>query len=110
MFHRTVLTLGLAAFAATPARVPARQRPATQPPTLEELESRARQDSLDPDAHFRLAQRSYRLNRLNDDPMVDFRVAGAKAPAEDMVVVPEYGRYTTEYMLWFGLGPGEGNH
>jgi tetratricopeptide (TPR) repeat protein len=38
------------------------------------------------------------------DPMVDFRVIGAKAPEEGMVVVPEYGRYTTEYMLWLGLG------
>ena len=38
------------------------------------------------------------------DPMVDFRVIGAKAPPEGMVVIEEYGRYTTEYMLWLGLG------
>ena len=138
-----------------------------KPPTLDELEARARRDSLDPEAHFRLAQRYDRLNRLDDeerelhatiavdpryapaylwlgdmpfdrrpklweedrkgkvpaplrpavdqsyrlwrqafliDPMVDFRVIGAKAPEEGMVVVPEYGRYTTEYMLWLGLG------
>jgi tetratricopeptide (TPR) repeat protein len=167
MFHRTALTFALAVLAPIPARLPAQRRPAPKPPTLEELESRARQDSLDPEAHFLLAQRYYRLNRSNDeepelratiavdpryapaylwlgdlpfdrrpklweedrkgkvpealrpaveqsyrlwrqafliDPMVDFRVIGAKAPAEDMLVVPEYGRYTTEYLLWLGLG------
>lgn len=167
MLPKTALTLAFVALAAIPTRVPARQRPAAPSPTLAELEARARRDSLDPEAHFRLAQRYYRLNRLDDeerelrvtiavdpryapaylwlgdlpfdrrpklwqeerkgkipealrpavehayrlrrqafliDPMVDFRVAGAKPPAEEMVVVPEYGRYTTEYMLWLGLG------
>ena len=166
MSRSMLLTLATAALAAAGAR--AQQRPpAPKPATLAELESRARQDSLDPEAHFRLAQRYYAVNRLQDeerelhatiavdpryapaylwlgdlpfdrrpklweedrkgkvpealrpavqesyrlwrqafliDPMVDFRVVGAKAPAEDMVVVPEYGRYTTEYMLWLGLG------
>ena len=36
-------------------------------PTLDELEARARRDSLDPEAHFRLAQRYDRLNRLDDE-------------------------------------------
>lgn len=47
----------------------------------------------------RLARRAFLI-----DPMVDFRVIGATAPPEDMVVLPEYGRYTTEFMLWLGLG------
>jgi len=176
MLPRTALTIALAALTAAPALLPAQQRPAPppKPPTLEELEARAQRDSLDPEAHFLLARRYYRLNRLNDeerelrattavdpryapaylwlgflpydrrpklweeerkgkipealrpaveesyrlrrqafliDPMVDFRVAGAKAPAEDMVIVPEYGRYTTEYMLWLGLGAfGDGRY
>jgi tetratricopeptide (TPR) repeat protein len=168
MSRLTGLTLAAVLLAVAPGVARAQQRsPAPKPPTLEQLESRARQDSLDPEAHFRLAQRYYRLNRLNDeerelratiavdpryspaylwlgdlpydrrpklwnedrkgkvpealrpaveesyrlrlqafliDPMVDFRVVGAKAPAEDMVVVPEYGQYTTELMLWLGLG------
>jgi tetratricopeptide (TPR) repeat protein len=168
MSRPIVLTLVAAALVAggTGARAQQRQPP-PKPPTLEELESRSHQDSLDPEAHFRLAQRYYALNRLNDeerelratiavdpryapaylwlgdlpfdrrpklwqedrkrkvpealrpaveesyrlwrqafliDPMVDFRVVGAKAPDEGIVVVPEYGRYTTEYMLWLGLG------
>ena len=143
------------------------QSPQPKPPTLAELEARTRTDSLDADAHFRLAQRYYSLKRLDDeerelrttiaidprfapaylwlgdlpfdrrpklwdevrkgkvppaltsaveqaerlwrqafliDPMVDFRVLGAEPPPENMVVVPEYGRYTTEYMLWLGIG------
>lgn len=168
MSRLTAVTLVSIALAAAAGAAPAQQRtPPPKPPTLEELESGARQDSLDPEAHFRLARRYYTLNRLNDeerelratiavdpryapaylwladlpydrrpklwnedrkgkvpealrpaveesyrlrrqafliDPMVDFRVVGAKAPAEEMVVVPEYGEYTTYYMLWLGLG------
>jgi tetratricopeptide (TPR) repeat protein len=168
MSRPIVVTLATAALVAGAGGTVAQQRPpAPKPPTLEELESRARQDSLDPDAHFRLAQRYYSLKRLDDearelratiavdpryapaylwlgdlpfdhrpklwqenrkgkvpealrdavqqsyrlwrqafliDPLVDFRVIGAKPPEEGMVVVPEYGRYTTEYMLWLGLG------
>ncbi len=163
-----VFAAAIFGLAAAPAPAYAQQRPAPpKPPTLEELETRARQDSLDAEAHFRLATRYYRLKRLDDeerelrtaiatdpryapaylwlgdlpfdrrpklwqehlkhqvppalapaveeshrlwrrafliDPMVDFRVVGAQAPPEEMVVVPEYGRYTTEYMLWLGIG------
>jgi len=143
------------------------QQPRAQPPRLEELEARARQDSLDPEAHFRLAARYYTLKRFADeerelratiaidpryapaylwlgylpfdrrpklwaeyrkdkipaelqpaveesfrlwqqavliDPMVDFRVQGTTAPPEDMMVIPEYGGITTDYLLWLGLG------
>ncbi len=168
MRRPTVLTLAAIVCAVAAPGARAQQRPPqTKPPTLEELASRARQDSLDPEAHFRLAQRYDRLKRFDDeerelhatiavdpryapaylwlgdlpfdrraklwdenrkgkvpealrpavvqsyrlwrqafliDPMVDFRVIGATAPAEDMVVLPEYGRYTTEFMLWLGLG------
>ena len=38
------------------------------------------------------------------DPFVDFRVIGATPPPEDMVVIHEYGDYTTFYLLWLGLG------
>lgn len=134
---------------------------------LEELEARARRDSLDPGARFELATRYYRLKRFDDeerelratiaidprhataylwlgdlpfdrrpklwqelrrgkisdehraavegsfrlwrhafllDPLVDFRVAGAEAPPEGMVGVPDYGRATTRYLLALGLG------
>ena len=145
----------------------AQQRSQTKPPTLVELEARVRSDSLDPEAHFRLAARYYTLKRFDDeerelrttieidpryapaylwlgdlpfdrrsklwkevrkgnvppelqraveesyrlwrkayliDPMVDFRVVGSSAPPEDMVVIPEYGRATTDYLLRLGLG------
>jgi tetratricopeptide (TPR) repeat protein len=51
-------------------------------------------------------EQSYRLWRqaFIIDPMVDFRVVGATAPPEDMVVIPEYGRATTDYLLQLGLG------
>jgi tetratricopeptide (TPR) repeat protein len=38
------------------------------------------------------------------DPLVDFRVIGAEPPPQDMVVIPEYGAFTTFYLLWLGLG------
>jgi tetratricopeptide (TPR) repeat protein len=176
MSRPAVLAVATVLVAAAAGRLPAQQhaQPKTPPPTLEQLESRARQDSLDPEARFLLARRYYRLNRLNDeerelratiavdpryapaylwlsdlpfdrrpklweedrkgkvpealrpaveesrrlrrqafliDPMVDFRVVGAKAPPEDMVVLPDYGRYTTELMLWLGIGAfGEGRY
>jgi tetratricopeptide (TPR) repeat protein len=162
---RRIVVVVAAAVAVSAAS--AQQRPQAKPPTLEELETRARQDSLDPEAHFRLAARYYRLKRFDDeerelratiaidpryapaylwlgdlpfdrrpklwqderkgkvpealqpaveesyrlwrqafliDPMVDFRVVGATAPPEEMVVVPEYGRATTDYLLRLGLG------
>lgn len=43
------------------------QQPAPKPPSLEELEARALSDSLDPEAHFRLATRYYRLKRWADE-------------------------------------------
>ena len=43
------------------------QQPAPKPPSLEELEARARADSLDPEARFRLATRYYRLKRWVDE-------------------------------------------
>ncbi len=51
-------------------------------------------------------EQSYRLWRqaFIIDPMVDFRVVGTSAPPEDMTVVPEYGRATTDYLLQLGLG------
>jgi len=51
-------------------------------------------------------EQSYRLWRqaFIIDPMVDFRVVGATAPPEDMVVIPEYGRATTDHLLHLGLG------
>lgn len=138
-----------------------------QAPSLDQLETRAREDSLDAEAHFRLATRYYTLKRFDDeerelrvtiaidpryapaylwlgylpfdrkrslwkdyrkgrvprelvsgveeserlwrqaflvDPLVDFRVIGAEPPTEEMVVVPEYGRATTDYLLGLGLG------
>lgn len=145
----------------------AQQRPPAKPTTLAVLEARALRDSLDPESHFRLAQRYYALKRFDDeerelrttiavdpryapaylwlgdlpfdrrsklwkehrkgkvppelqaaveqsyrlwrqafivDPMVDFRVVGAAPPPEDMVVIPDYGRGTTDYLLRLGLG------
>lgn len=51
-------------------------------------------------------EQSYRLWRqaFLIDPMVDLRVAGVAAPPEDMVVVPDYGRATTIFLLRLGLG------
>lgn len=37
------------------------------------------------------------------DPLVDFRVKGTPPPKEDMVAIPEYGEYTTAYLLLLGL-------
>ena len=38
------------------------------------------------------------------DPLVDFRVIGATPPPEDMVVIPEYGDYTTIFLFYLGVG------
>lgn len=158
---RRIVVVCAAAVAVNAASAQQRQ------PSLEELETRVRQDSLDPEAHFRLAARYYRLKRFDDeerelratiaidpryapaylwlgdlpfdrrpklwqewrkgkvpaeyqaaveesqrlwrrafliDPMVDFRVVGSTAPPEEMLVVPEYGRATTQYLLRLGLG------
>ncbi len=43
------------------------QQPQTSPPRLEELEARVHQDSLDPEAHFRLAAGYYRAKRFDDE-------------------------------------------
>jgi tetratricopeptide (TPR) repeat protein len=37
------------------------------------------------------------------DPLVDFRVLGAPPPKEDIVAIPDYGDYTTVYLLVLGL-------
>ena len=60
---RTLLMAALVLLTGTAAA----QQPKTPPPTLEELEARARQDSLDPEAHFRLASRYYRAKRWEDE-------------------------------------------
>jgi tetratricopeptide (TPR) repeat protein len=162
-----VLAVFSAVVAGMPSRAQQRPPPKPRPPTLQELEANARADSLDAEAHFRLATRYYALKRLDDeerelrtaiaidpryaraylwlgdlpfdrrpklrdesrkgkvpaalvpaveesrrlwrlaflmDPMVDFRVAGVPDPPMDLVVVPEYGKYTTEFLKWLGIG------
>lgn len=37
------------------------------------------------------------------DPLVDFRVKGAPPPKQDIVAIPDYGEYTTAYLLLLGL-------
>jgi tetratricopeptide (TPR) repeat protein len=37
------------------------------------------------------------------DPLVDFRVIGAPPPKQDIVAIPEYGDFTTAYLLVLGL-------
>ena len=37
------------------------------------------------------------------DPLVDFRVQGAPPPKQDIVAIPDYGEYTTAYLLQLGL-------
>ena len=37
------------------------------------------------------------------DPLVDFRVQGAPPPKQDVVAIPDYGEYTTAYLLQLGL-------
>jgi tetratricopeptide (TPR) repeat protein len=58
------LTLMTSMLVATAA---AAQQAAPKPPPLEELEAKALQDSLDPEAHFRLAARYYRMKRWADE-------------------------------------------
>jgi tetratricopeptide (TPR) repeat protein len=60
-------------------RVPAAWRPAV--------------DSAD-----RLMRRAFLV-----DPLVDFRVIGSSAPPEDMIAIPDYGRATTDYLLYLGV-------
>jgi len=66
-----------------------RQQPPAKPPRLEELEVRARRDSLDPEAHFRLAARYYTLKRFPDEER-ELRTTIAIDP-----------RYASAY-LWLG--------
>lgn len=37
------------------------------------------------------------------DPLVDFRIYGAKPPDEGMFVIPDYGSYTTDFLAWLGV-------
>ncbi|MGE5759124.1 MAG: tetratricopeptide repeat protein [Gemmatimonadota bacterium] len=37
------------------------------------------------------------------DPLVDFRVKGAPPPNQDIVAIPDYGEYTTVYLLVLGV-------
>lgn len=37
------------------------------------------------------------------DPLVDFRVIGAAPPKQDVVAIPDYGEYTTAYLLVLGV-------
>lgn len=37
------------------------------------------------------------------DPLVDFRVIGAAPPKQEVVAIPEYGEYTTAYLLDLGV-------
>lgn len=46
----------------------------------------------------RLAHRAFLI-----DPLVDFRVIGAPPPKQDIVAIPDYGEYTTAYLLDLGL-------
>lgn len=48
---------------------------------------------------------SHRLERhaFLIDPLVDFRVKGAPPPKQDIVAIPDYGEYTTAYLLLLGL-------
>ena len=50
-------------------------------------------------------ERSYRLRRqaFLINPMVDLRVVGTAAPPESMMVVPDYGEVTTDYMLYLAV-------
>lgn len=50
-------------------------------------------------------ERSYRLRRqaFMINPMVDLRVMGTAAAPESMMVVPDYGDVTTEYMLYLAV-------
>jgi tetratricopeptide (TPR) repeat protein len=61
------IRLALAALAALGGTAIAQQPPPKKPPPLEELEARASQDSLDPEAHFRLAAGYYRAKRWADE-------------------------------------------
>lgn len=141
---------------------PAAGQAVERPPSLEALETAARQDSLDPEALYRLALRYDIVKRYDDagrvarqvvdidpryapawlllgylpydrrpklwsevargkvppawrdsvaeserlfhrafliDPLVDFRVMGAALLKQDMIIVREYGQYTTDYLL-----------
>ena len=61
-------TLILAAVVSmTPTASMQQAQTTTKPPPIEELEAKARQDSLDPEAHFRLAAGYYRVKRWADE-------------------------------------------
>ncbi len=82
------LTVG--AGVALAQQTPSATRP--KPPTLDELEARARRDSLDPEAHFRLAQRYNELKRFDAEERA-LRAAIAIDP-----------RFAPAY-LWLGFLP-----
>jgi tetratricopeptide (TPR) repeat protein len=58
-----------------------------------------------PEAWRQPLEESYRLRRqaFLIDPMVDFRVVGTEAPSEEMLVIPDYGEATTDYLLYVGV-------
>ena len=154
------LTLIIAGLLAIGSR--ASSQTVERPPSLEALEAAARQDSLDPEALYRLALRYDIVKRYDDagrvarqvvdidpryapawlllgyipydrrlklwsevargkvppawrdsvaeserlfhrafliDPLVDFRVMGAAPLKQDMIIIREYGQYTTDYLL-----------
>jgi tetratricopeptide (TPR) repeat protein len=51
-------------------------------------------------------ENSYRLRRqaFLIDPMVDLRVVGTEAPPEEMVVLPDYGEFTTYWLFEIAMG------
>jgi tetratricopeptide (TPR) repeat protein len=58
--------MGVASLVAAASALAAQQN-VPKPATLEELEARAHEDSLDAGAHFKLATRYYRLKRFDDE-------------------------------------------
>jgi len=92
MRRPTVLTLTAIVFTVAAGARAQQRPPQTKPPTLEALESRARQDSLDPEAHFRLAQRYNELKRFD---------AEARALRTAIAIDP---RFAPAY-LWLGFLP-----
>lgn len=67
MYRRAVVLLVVLVLTAVAPPVASTQQSKPKPPSLAELESRARQDSLDPEAHFRLAARYYQSKRWADE-------------------------------------------
>src|SRR5512146_3365647 len=64
-------------------------------PKLWEEVSKGKAAAAEPD---RLERRAFLI-----DPLVDFRVKGAPPPKQDIVTIPDYGEYTTAFLLQLGL-------